>query len=601
MRIRVQLAIIAAVVFVPGFLAAVVAVQKVREAERQAGLRGLHETVRASALLVDREIHRSIGALTALGHSDYLRTGNFKGFYNQALASSQPHVWTLLLDETGTQVLNTAVPFGTPPPPPASAKQVAQALSTNRLLVTGLIEGPATGQLLTMVYMPANEWNGKRYVVAQAFSVDHWKATALQLRNGSPATIAVIDRTGKFISRNLNADTLLGKHARPELVAAAASATEGLIRHPTLEGTDTYQAYTHSELTGWTVAVAMPFEVIESSATQAVLWLTLAGALALAAALSAAAFLGRNVLRVIEVASDAARSLGEGTEPAVETNSLREVKDLYAALVNAGHRLVSERRSREAAEAERENLLERERALREAAQRENAAKDQFLALLGHELRNPLAAISGATAVLQHPQVKPEVTGKFLAIIQRQNQHLSHIIDDLLDVSRLASGKISLVTSRVNLAESARNCVQALGTTERARGYSLVLNTEDVWVVGDAVRIEQIVNNLVTNAIKYSAPGTQIEVKVSGVADQALLEVVDQGEGISADLLPRVFEPFVQGPALPGRLQSGLGIGLSLVKQLVALHGGEVVAESLGEHRGATFRVTLPKADAGGAT
>ncbi|MEO8153240.1 MAG: ATP-binding protein [Rhizobacter sp.] len=595
MRIRLQLLLVAAVVFVPGFLAAVVAVDKVQDGEREAALRGLRETVRASALLVDREVQRSLGAMTALGQSDHLRTGNFKAFYNEALAINQPHVWTLLLDETGTQVLNTAAPFGTAPPPPSAAERVTKVLATNRLLVTDLIKGPVTGRMITTLYLPTKEWGGKRYVIAQAFSVDHWKTSALNLNTGSPVTIAVIDRTGKFISRNLNAEALLGKPARPELVAAAASSNEGFIRHSTLEGIDSFDAFTHSDLTGWTVAVAAPVRMIEASAFQAVFWLGAAGVLALAAAVTAAGFLGRTFIRVIDTASQGAKSVGDGHIPVIEKSSLHEVNDLYGALTSAGELIASEKRSREAAEAERRLLLEREKALREEAQRQNTAKDHFLALLGHELRNPLAAISGATAVLSHPNMAPNAKDKFLAIIQRQNRHLSHIVDDLLDVSRLVSGKIVLETSLLNLADCVRKCVESLRASDRAAGHDILIQADEVWVVGDAVRLEQIVNNLVSNSLKCSPSGTEIRVTVRSSGAEAVVEVKDVGIGITPELMPRIFDPFVQGPPREGSMPSGLGIGLALVKQLIELHGGQVQAQSQGAGAGATFRVTLPKA------
>ncbi|MBX3622752.1 MAG: response regulator [Rhizobacter sp.] len=599
MRIRSLLLVVAIIVFVPGFFAAVVAVQKVRDGERQAALNALRETVRASALLVDGEVQRSIGALTALGQSEHLRTGDLRAFYEQARASSlPPNVWTLLYDETGQQLLNTAVPFGEPlldAPSPATAERVAKALATGRPLVSDLITGQVTGRLLTTIYVPAVVAFDKRYVVAQAFSVDHWKNSALQVQNGSPATIGVFDRTGRFISRNLNPAGTLGQTARPELVAAAAAAPEGLIRHHTLEGTEAYDAFTHSEFTGWTVAVAVPVHTIERSATQGVLWLSASGVLALAAAVLSAVVLGRTFMQVIDNASQAARSVGRGETPPVAATPLREVRALYEALADAGRLIAQEKQSREAAEQERRLLLERETALREAAQKENAAKDQFLALLGHELRNPLAAISGATAVLAHERASPEARAKFLGIIQRQNRHLSHIVNDLLDVSRLMSGKIVLERRLINLADWVRSCVEALRATEKAAAHELVVHADPVWVRGDGVRIEQIVNNLVFNSLKCSAPGTQVIVTVKDAGDRALITVSDSGVGITPELMPHIFEPFVQGPPPPGRVSSGLGIGLALVRQLVALHGGEVTAESEGAGRGATFTVSLPKA------
>jgi signal transduction histidine kinase len=601
MRIRTLLFVVAALVFVPGFLAAVMAVQQVREGERQAALNALRETVRASALLVDGEIQRSIGALQALGQSHHLAAGNWAAFYEQARAIDKPpHVWTLLLDEDGLQIINTAVPFGTPSPAPmpTAAARLAGVIASGRPAVTDLVTGPVTGKLLTSLYMPTKATpQGKRYVVAQAFSVEHWKNTALQVRNGSPATIGVFDRTGRFISRNLNAESTLGKLARHELREAAAAANEGLIRHRTLEGVDAYDAFTHSELTGWTVAVAVPVTAVERSATQAVMWLAASGLLILLTALAASLLFGRTVIRVVDNASRAARSVGRGEVPVTPRSRLHEVNELYAALGDAGRLLAQETQSRTAAEDERERLLARETMLREAAQKENAAKDQFLALLGHELRNPLAAISGATAVLTHGGATPESRDRFLAIIQRQNRHLSHIVNDLLDVSRLMSGKIVLETRRLDLGDWVRHCVEALRATDKAAGHELQVEAETVWVQGDGVRLEQIVNNLVFNSLKYSPPGAPVQVGVHDAGDHALLVVRDQGSGITPELMPHIFDPFVQGPPLPGRVSSGLGIGLALVRQLVTLHGGEVHAESAGPGLGATFTVRLPKAEA----
>lgn len=601
MRIRSLLALVTTAIFLPGFLAAVMAVQKVREGERQAALNALRETVRASALLVDGEVQRSIGALTALGESDHLRTRDFRAFHQEALAANKPpHVWTLLFDETGTQVVNTVVPYGTTLPMAVSEGNVQKALDTGRPLVSDLHVGPVTGRLLTTLYVPTRSRDGRRYVVAQAFAVDHWRDTALQVKNGSPATIGVIDRTGRFISRNVNPEATLGKQARPELVAAAAAATEGLIRHHTLENVESYDAFTHSEHTGWTVAVAMPVHEVERSATHAVFWLAMSGLLALLAGLAAAVFLGRTFMRVIGTASHAAAAVGHGETPTIPRGKLEEVNALYDALDDAARLLATERQSREAVERERQQLLERETALREAAQKENAAKDQFLALLGHELRNPLAAISGATSVLSHERTPPEAREKFLGIIQRQNRHLSHIVNDLLDVSRLMSGKIVLDKRRINLAEWVRSCVESLRATEKAAGHELVVQADDVWVLGDGVRIEQIVNNLVFNSLKCSPAGTQVHIRVRDAGDHAELTVHDSGVGIAAELMPHIFEPFVQGPPPPGRVSSGLGIGLALVKQLVALHGGRVRAESPGSGQGATFVVSLPKVDQGPA-
>lgn len=586
--------LMAAAILLPVVLAAAIAMHKIREGEREAALRGLRETVRATALIVDREVQGSLFALKALGNSTHLETGNLRAFYDQAAALNRaPDVWTLLLDADGQQLLNTVLPFGSPLPPPVARDRVAQVVATGKPLITDLLQGPVTGKLLTVIYVPATAAGGRKYVVAQAFGVDHWRANVFDAGLPRDWIVAVVDRAGRFIARSHEATELLGQPARPELVAAAATAASGLIRHSTVEGVEAYDAFAHSALTGWTVAVAAPVASIEAEAQRAIR-LAMGGLVfALGAAVLAAAAFGRRFITAIERACRAAVSLGRGQKPAVERSSIHELDALNRALVDAGGLLDVERRSRREAEAERERLLHSETAAREAAQAQNVAKDQFLAMLGHELRNPLAAISGATSLLEMGGFDKARTDRYLEIIRRQNRHLGHIVNDLLDVSRLMAGRIMLERQPLDLAESVRRCVEALRATERAIGYRIAVRAEPVWVSGDPVRIEQILNNLITNALKFSPAGSEIEVQVHHDGAHGAVTVQDHGSGITGDLLPRVFDPFVQGPAPGGRAQSGLGIGLALVKQLVELHGGVVHATSLGEGEGSTFTFWLP--------
>ena len=585
----------AAAVLLPVVLASVIALDKIREGERKAALRGLQETVRATALTVDREAQGSLSALKALGNSDYLRTGDFAGFYQQAAALDQkPDVWTLLLDDQGQPIVHTVLPFGAPLPLPVSRERVAQVLATGKPVVTDLILGPVTGKLLITIYVPARVPGGKSYVVAQGFSVDRWRQVSLYQQIPPEWIVAVIDRQGKFIARSHKSQELVGKQARPELVAAASGAERGLIRHSTVEGIEVYDAFDHSELTGWTIAVAAPVALVDAPAQRA-LQLAMAGlALAVLAAMLAAAAFSRRFINAIGSAGRAAVALGKGEQPVTRPTGLEEVDALNRALLDAGGLLEAERKSRQAAESERERLLASEMSAREAAQAQNVAKDQFLAMLGHELRNPLAAISGAISLLEMGGADPERAGRYREIIRRQNRHLAHIINDLLDVSRLMAGKITLERQPLNLADSVAACVEALRATERAIGFRIVVRSQPVWVEGDAVRIEQILNNLITNALKFSPSGSEVQVDVHADGDHAVVTVQDFGAGIDSHILAQVFEPFFQGPQPPNRTQAGLGIGLALVRQLAQLHGGEVSAASAGAGQGSRFSFWLPR-------
>ena len=596
MKIRSQLLLMAAAILIPVILAAGLGLGTIREDGRRAALRGLSETARATALMVDREVQGSLSALKALGSSPNLETGNFKAFYEQAAAFNvRGETWTVLFDDKGVMLVHTGVPHGTilPPSRPASVEQTKNILTSQKPLITDLIVGVVTGTVLTAVNVPASAAGGRSFVLARVFAVDYWKKEAFQANRPADWITGVIDRKGIVIARSFMAHELVGKPARPGLVAAAAASHEGMIRHTTLEGVDSYNAYTHSALTGWTIGVAAPVSSIEAAANSAV-WLAVAGMLAAVAvaALAVAAF-GRRFIRAIEGASRSAMALGRGQQTVVEHTDIEEVNALNHALVGAGVLLDMERKSRQAAEADRERLLNNETLARETAQAQNVAKDQFLAMLGHELRNPLAAIVSATALLETIGLCKPGTEGCIAVINRQNRHLGHIVDDLLDVSRLMAGKIDLEKEPLDMADCVGKCVEALRTTERAAGHNITVLASSAWFSGDAVRMEQILSNLLTNALKFSKPGGEVKLTVCEDAGKAVVTVEDAGTGMAPELLLRVFDPFVQGPAPAKRLQSGLGIGLALVRQLVRLHGGEVNAASPGIDQGSIFSFWVP--------
>jgi len=230
---------------------------------------------------------------------------------------------------------------------------------------------------------------------------------------------------------------------------------------------------------------------------------------------------------------------------------------------------------------------------RERAERENRAKDEFMAMLAHELRNPLGAIAGAVQVLDATGKREGPEARARGVITRQVRQLSHLIDDLLDASRVVTGKIVLNRVPINFGELVqRSANSAVGDGQIDR--HLEMHVEPIWIDGDAVRIEQIVGNLVGNAIKYTAAGGRITVSLTADGPEAVLRVDDDGVGIEPDLQPRIFDLFVQGSATLERAQGGLGIGLTLVRRLVDLHGGTVTVSSLGPNTGSAFTVRLPR-------
>ena len=231
----------------------------------------------------------------------------------------------------------------------------------------------------------------------------------------------------------------------------------------------------------------------------------------------------------------------------------------------------------------------------QALQQADRHKDEFLAMLAHELRNPLAPLRSAAEVLIKLSAEREPARRAAEVVTRQAAHMARLVDDLLDVSRVTQGKIKLVMEVVNLAgavhagvEVARSLVDA-----KAQRLNVVLPHEPLCVRGDAARLTQVVGNLLTNAAKFTDPGGEIALILAREGDSAILRVRDNGVGIGADLLPHIFELFIQADRSLDRAQGGLGIGLALVKSLIAVHGGSVHVASEGLGRGSEFSVRLP--------
>ncbi len=251
--------------------------------------------------------------------------------------------------------------------------------------------------------------------------------------------------------------------------------------------------------------------------------------------------------------------------------------------------------------SERTEMLAREKAAREAAEAAARAKDEFLAMLGHELRNPLSPILTALQLMRlrgsHLLVKERT------VIERQVQHLVRLVDDLLDVSRIARGRIELKKRPLEIMDAVRGGIEMASPLleERAHRLSVDVPAQGLLIRGDEVRLAQVVANLLTNAAKYTEPGGQILLSGRLEGSTVTLRVRDDGAGIAHELLPQVFELFVQGTRTLDRAQGGLGLGLTIVKSLVERHGGTVSAHSDGPGKGSEFVVRLPHAPLGHVT
>jgi PAS domain S-box-containing protein len=248
---------------------------------------------------------------------------------------------------------------------------------------------------------------------------------------------------------------------------------------------------------------------------------------------------------------------------------------------------------------ERRHVEEALRQAKQTAEAASHAKDEFLAMLGHELRNPLGAIAGAVNVLDLKGKADDETAQLRDIIERQAAHLTRLLDDLLDVTRLATGKIELQRRPLDLQTVAEGALRSLAEGGRAANHAISFTGQTLWVDGDSTRLEQVIFNLLDNAVKYTPPGGRIMITLAPEGDVAVLRIADSGVGMSEETRSRVFEPFAQAHQTLDRAQGGLGLGLTLVKRLVELHGGTVTVHSRGLGHGTEVVVQLPLTEARG--
>ncbi|PYS91638.1 MAG: hypothetical protein DMF64_11575 [Acidobacteria bacterium] len=272
-----------------------------------------------------------------------------------------------------------------------------------------------------------------------------------------------------------------------------------------------------------------------------------------------------------------------------------ELRRASVALARANEELDREVAERVRAERERAELLEREQAARAAAEAANRAKDEFLATVSHELRTPLTSMMGWVELLQLGMLDDKGRAHALEVIANSAQAQAQLIADLLDISRIVSGRLRLDVRAVELASIIEVALDVVRPAAEAKAIQLhaEFGAETGEVSGDPTRLQQVIWNLLSNAVKFTPDGGRVTVQLARVNGQIEINVTDNGAGIAPDFLPHVFERFRQGDSTTTRQHSGLGLGLAIARHLVELHGGTVTAESAGLGHGATFRLRLP--------
>jgi signal transduction histidine kinase/ActR/RegA family two-component response regulator len=584
----------AATVLVPVVLLFAAGLAILLRAERDATIAAAREASAAMALAVDLELASAEAALKVLAASQHLVTGDFAAFREKAhLARTSEFAWIVLFDRDAMQLVNTRAPPGTAARR-ANPEVVAEVIRTQKPAVTGLYTGTLARREIVAVDVPVPLEGGQRYVLSHQFFPEYFNAVFAERALPPSWSAAIYDSTGKTIADSTRPAGAAGRPAPRSVLGAMAARREGHVGATIEDGTEVIASFARSRRAGWSAAVMVPVQTLEATARRAVTVAGLGLIAALGIAVLGALALGRRLEGAIAETASSAATLAKGGTPELGPTGIIEIDGLRGAITRAGEVLAGERTAREQAEAERRQLFASEQAARRLAETQNQAKDQFLAMLGHELRNPLSAISGAVAVMQSGAAPPAADKRARDVIVRQSAHLARIVDDLLDMSRVMTGKVRLDMQRLDLGEATQRCVATLAAAGRTARHEINVRTVSAWVDADATRLDQVICNILINAIKYTPESGRVDVETRVEGDMAVLSVSDTGMGIAPDLLPHIFEVFIQGPASLDRSQGGLGLGLALVQRLAQMHGGSVEARSEGEGRGAEFTLRLPR-------
>ena len=542
---------------------------------------------RAFMTAVDAEVQGHLFTLAAIAESRSLIEGRLERFHGEAAAvlARQP-AWLdlILLDRGGRHLVNAYVPWGTAlPEKPQQPESVWPVVEQRRPSVGNVIVGgPFQQRAGIPLRVPVVRDGEVAYVLSAILKPEAFDALFEAQRIPHGWVSGLVDANGAFISRI--PERPRGSRAGEQFIEEVRKAEEGWFRGRTVDGFETFTAFTVSELTGWSLGFAIPIELVYGPVRRAA-WAAGGGLLAVVVlALAIAYWLGRRISRPIAQVAAAAQALGEQERPVKTGTNIREVSELEQAL-NAASAAI----------------LARDRELRRQASElrvADANKSQFLALLSHELRNPLAPLLNGLSILK-ARTDPETATRTHAMMERQIGQMRRLIDDLLDVSRIDRGKLELHTERIAVDAVIRNAIETAKPNIEAKQHALTVQyaPEPLYVDGDPVRLAQVVSNLLNNAAKFTPPRGRIEISTRSEASQAVVCVRDTGIGFPPEDADRIFDSFVQLDASRNEAAGGLGLGLTLVRSLLEMHGGRVEARSLGEGQGAEFTIRLPLATA----
>src|SRR5512140_394101 len=595
--LRSRLFMLAASGLLPLTVAAVLGTVYLVQQRRLEAQRSALELSRALATAVDAELKSTISALQVLAASDDLSGSRLEPFHRLAQRVARQQGWrnVVLADAKGAIVLSGNLPIGEAlPSAPLDPQSMQRAIALRAPVIGRVVAGQRQPGSAFAVRVPVVRDGQLVNVLTAVVNTD--RLLNVLTRQSVPRTwvVAIFDQSGDRVAR-----TRFNATPRPSPSLQAmldTGAAEGMGPTETLEGVPSFSGFSRLKESGWTVAVGISAREVR----MATLPLLVALATGLLASLLLAAYLAwvfaRRVSEPIDKLKSAAAALGHGDRVALPALGVAELDEVAAALKRAAAEHDAALAERRKTEAEREKLLAQVTEALRLAEEAGRGKDEFLAVLGHELRNPLAPITTALDLME--RVGDERTRPEREILQRQLGYMGRLVDDLLDVSRITGKRLAIRLEPLRLAGLIEPVIEAARSQLGGRSLRVEVEPEaqGAWVRGDEVRLAQVLNNVLGNAVKFTAPTGHIDVAVTVIGDQVQIEVRDDGVGMSPEVLEHAFDTFFQAPQEVDRARGGLGLGLAIVKSLVELHGGSVRAASGGAGRGTTVTLRLPRID-----
>jgi len=454
-----------------------------------------------------------------------------------------------------------------------SRRWAPDTFAAKRTIVSSLFELPNAPGHFLIVTVPVVRGGQIVRVLAARIRAESLSET-LRAQQGPPnGAVGIIDSANRIVARNADEHEFVGTTAPASFIEATSRQSEGAWRTTLRDGRPAYSAFSRSSRTGLTVGLGLPAVEVDGPIRRILWMLAAAWAIFLAVGAGLGLLLGQVIVRAMSSASTAALALARGDAVSPSPSRITEIDEMSVGLRRASEMLQARNRERDEA---------------------GRLKDEFLMTISHELRTPLTAICGWARMLSTGQIRDTQRGKAIETIERNALSLQQLVDDLLDVSRIVTGKLRLEVQPVALGDLVAGAIDAVRPGADAKGIQILSTVDDMaTVTADPRRLQQVIWNLLSNSVKFTSNGGRIQVGARRIGDNVELVVRDTGTGIEPDFLPYVFERFRQGASGTTRAHGGLGLGLSIVRHLVELHGGTVTAANNSPPPGATFRVSLP--------